>query len=173
MDFQNCAFYQHKTHNFACYAFNSIRSRIVRFTNIRSLQEPPGRPPGGPGPRPDGPKRRPEGGKKKLKSVQEGLKTRQEGKMEGPMMNKFCPRSIRCRFNKYFFTLNVKKYWIPFLDHFWPSKSVYFYSIFGPFLYNFFIIFYIIISLTRSQKNFRDSFVFIFFQKIVINHGVV
>ena len=139
MDFQNCAFYQHKTYNFACYAFNSIRSRIVRFISIRGLQEPPGRPPGGPGPRPDAPKRRQKGAKKKLKSVQEGPKTRQEGKMEGPMMNEFCPRVVRCRFNKYFFTLNVKKYWVQFLDHFCPPKPVDVSSIFALCLTIFFL----------------------------------
>ena len=134
MHFQNCAFFQHKTYNFACYAFNGIRSRIVRFTRIRSLQEPPGRPPGGPGPRPDGPKRRPEGGKKKLKSVQEGPMTRQEGKLGGPKRAprraKMDPRG-KC---KYFFTPGVKKYCVQFLAHFCPLPRRCFFTFFSKIL---------------------------------------
>ena len=101
---------------------------ITKNTKKNSSQNAPGRPPGVPWRRPDGPKRRLKSAKKKLKSVQEGAKTRQDAKFGGPKRAprraKMDPRG-KC---KYFFTGGLKKYWVPFLDYFWPLPRAYFFT---------------------------------------------
>ena len=123
------------------------------------LQNAPGRRPGGPWRTPDGPKSRPKSGKKKMKSVQEGPKTGQEAKFGAPGSSWNGPKTISRCFCKYFFTFNVKKYWNPFLDHFWPENRV----IFLVFLYHFCIIFQKKLLKKNQKIRSKHDFSFVYF----------